>query len=116
MSEDELERKLYIVRKRAQNEIAGSDIPDKEYFYLPSLSCRTIVYKGLLLAPQIEKFYEELTDPDVGQRSVLGSPTIFDEYIPKLEPGASLSLHRPQRRNQHVARERQLDERPSVGA
>lgn len=65
LDEDELERKLYVVRKRAQKEVNASDIPDKEYFYLPSLSCRTIVYKGLLLAPQIEKFYEELTDPDV---------------------------------------------------
>src|SRR5437867_3469681 len=65
MTEDELERKLYVVRKRAEIEIAQSDIADKEYFYLPSLSCRTIVYKGLLLAPQIAKFYEELSDPDV---------------------------------------------------
>src|SRR3989454_1134117 len=34
-------------------------------FYLPSLSARTIVYKGLLLAPQIANFYTELSDPDV---------------------------------------------------
>ena len=65
MTEDQLERKLYVVRKRAENEIADSDIPDKSFFYVPSLSCRTIVYKGLLLAPQIAKFYEELSDPDV---------------------------------------------------
>jgi len=65
MTEDQLERKLYVVRKRAENEIAESDIPDKHFFYLPSLSCRTIVYKGLLLAPQIAKFYGELSDPDV---------------------------------------------------
>ncbi len=65
MTEDQLERKLYVVRKRAENEIADSDIPDKSFFYVPSLSCRTIVYQGLLLAPQIAKFYEELSDPDV---------------------------------------------------
>jgi glutamate synthase domain-containing protein 2/glutamate synthase domain-containing protein 1/glutamate synthase domain-containing protein 3 len=65
MTEDQLERKLYVVRKRAEIEVAGSDIEDKDFFYLPSLSCRTIVYKGLLLAPQIAKFYEELSDPDV---------------------------------------------------
>ena len=34
-------------------------------FYIPSLSARTIVYKGLLLAPQIAKFYRELSDPEV---------------------------------------------------
>ncbi len=37
---------------------------DKSFFYIPSLSSRTIVYKGLLLAPQIAEFYKELTDPD----------------------------------------------------
>jgi len=65
MTEDQLERKLYVVRKRAEIEIAHSEIPDKSFFYVPSLSCRTIVYKGLLLAPQIARFYGELSDPDV---------------------------------------------------
>jgi glutamate synthase domain-containing protein 2/glutamate synthase domain-containing protein 1/glutamate synthase domain-containing protein 3 len=65
MNEAQLERKLYIVRKRAEAEIAASDIPDKGFFYVPSLSARTIVYKGLLLAPQIANFYPELHDPDV---------------------------------------------------
>ncbi|HWB85881.1 MAG TPA: glutamate synthase large subunit [Bryobacteraceae bacterium] len=65
MTEDQLERKLYVVRKRAESEIAASDIPDKGFFYIPSLSARTIVYKGLLLAPQIANFYPELSDSDV---------------------------------------------------
>jgi glutamate synthase (NADPH/NADH) large chain len=64
MDEDAFERKLYVVRKRAENEIRESGIEDAEMFYIPSLSCRTIVYKGLLLAPQIENFYRELSDPD----------------------------------------------------
>ena len=65
MNEDQLERKLYLVRKRAETEVAKSDLPDKSFFYMPSFSCRTIVYKGLLLAPQIANFYPELSDPDV---------------------------------------------------
>src|SRR4051812_6240618 len=65
MDEDAFERKLYVVRKRAELEISESDIEDKEFFYIPSLSARTIVYKGLLLAPQIANFYGELSDPDV---------------------------------------------------
>ena len=65
MDEDAFERKLYVVRKRAETEVAASDIPDKAFFYIPSLSARTIVYKGLLLAPQIAHFYQELSDPDV---------------------------------------------------
>src|SRR5579864_4308297 len=64
ITEDELERKLYVVRKRAESEIAASDLPDKSFFYIPSLSARTIIYKGLLLAPQIADFYRELRDPD----------------------------------------------------
>jgi len=65
MDEDALERKLYVIRKRAEAEIATTALHDKEFFYLPSLSARTIVYKGLLLAPQIAKFYRELSDPTV---------------------------------------------------
>ena len=65
MDQDALERKLYVVRKRAESIIAGSDYKEKEYFYVPSLSSRTVIYKGLLLAPQITDFYKELLDPDV---------------------------------------------------
>jgi len=65
MSTDQLERKLYVMRRRAEREIAASDIKDKDFFYVPSLSARTIVYKGLLLAPQITEFYRELADPAV---------------------------------------------------
>ncbi len=64
MDADALERKLYVVRKRAENEIAKSDLKEKGFFYVPSLSARTIVYKGLLLAPQIARFYKELSDPE----------------------------------------------------
>ena len=65
MSRDELDRKLYVIRKLAEVEIAESDIAQKDFFYLPSLSTRTIVYKGLLLAPQIAEFYQELKDPEL---------------------------------------------------
>ena len=63
MAREELERKLYVVRKRAETEIANSDLREKGFFYIPSLSSRTIVYKGLLLAPQIARFYKDLSDP-----------------------------------------------------
>jgi glutamate synthase domain-containing protein 2/glutamate synthase domain-containing protein 1/glutamate synthase domain-containing protein 3 len=65
MDTDQLERRLYVVRKRAEIEVAGSDMADSGMFCIPSLSARTIVYKGLLLAPQIANFYSELSDPDV---------------------------------------------------
>ncbi len=65
MNADEFERKLYVVRKRAESKAAQSDdVRDKSFFYIPSFSSRTIVYKGLLLAHQIGEFYAELLDPD----------------------------------------------------
>ena len=63
MDEETFERLLYRVRRRTENEIAESEIEGKEDFYVPSFSCRTIIYKGLMLAPQIEKFYFELANP-----------------------------------------------------
>ena len=65
LNEDAFERKLYVVRKRVEAEVAASDMENGGMFYLPSLSARTIVYKGLLLAPQIANFYTELSDRDV---------------------------------------------------
>jgi len=65
MDQDALERKLYVVRKLAEAAVAESDLKEKEFFYVPSLSSRTIVYKGLLLAPQIPHFYTELSDAAV---------------------------------------------------
>ena len=49
-----LERRAFVVRKRAEHELNG--------LYLPSLSTRTIVYKGMLSAPQLATFYPDLTD------------------------------------------------------
>ncbi|MGA8044577.1 MAG: glutamate synthase central domain-containing protein, partial [Terracidiphilus sp.] len=63
LDEEAFERLLYRVRRHTENEMAESDIEGKEDFYIPSFSCRTIIYKGLMLAPQIEKFYFELANP-----------------------------------------------------
>jgi len=63
LDEEAFERLLYRIRRRTENEIFASEIEDKETFYVPSCSCRTIIYKGLMLAPQIEKFYFELANP-----------------------------------------------------
>ncbi|MCS7314221.1 MAG: glutamate synthase large subunit [Bryobacterales bacterium] len=65
MDQAALDRKLYVVRKRAEREIAASELREKGHFYVCSLSTRTIVYKGLLLAPQITRFYKDLSDPEV---------------------------------------------------
>ena len=58
---NDFERKLYLVRKRATQRIWAESITN---FYMPSLSSKTVVYKGLFMAPQLPVFYTDLNDPD----------------------------------------------------
>jgi glutamate synthase (NADPH) large chain len=55
------ERKLYVIRKWAARTVRET-LGDRSGFYIPSLSCRTIIYKGLLLAEQLEGFYKDFGD------------------------------------------------------
>ena len=57
------ERKLYVIRKRAYSEIRTSTIDGAEYWYLASLSHKTIVYKGMLLTEQLGQYYPDLQHP-----------------------------------------------------
>ncbi len=56
------ERKLYVIRKRAYSEIRASTMAGAEFWYVASLSARTIVYKGMLLTDQLATFYHDLAD------------------------------------------------------
>ncbi|MCF7792171.1 MAG: glutamate synthase large subunit [Victivallales bacterium] len=60
---DNLERKLYILRRVVENEI-NRNTKFEDSFYIPSLSSKTIVYKGLLLAEQVRNYYRDLQKPD----------------------------------------------------
>ena len=57
-----LELRLYVIRKRIGNAVAASTMKDKGDFYICSLSSNRIVYKGLIMAQQLEHFYHDLTD------------------------------------------------------
>ena len=59
------ERKLYVIRKRAEHAIRYSELEAGDQFYVSSLSCRTVVYKGMLLPEQMTGFYHDLLDPDM---------------------------------------------------
>ena len=59
------ERKLYVIRRRAENAIRYQGVAGGQYFYLPSLSCKTIIYKGMLTPRQVITFYPDLSDPEV---------------------------------------------------
>ncbi len=56
------ERKLYVIRKYAERVIRESELPGREYFYVGSLSCRTIVYKGLFISSQVLGYFPDLLD------------------------------------------------------
>jgi glutamate synthase (NADPH/NADH) large chain len=62
-SRELFELRLYIIRRRAEKEIAAWKNFDTSQFYITSLSSRTIVYKGLLTGSQIPLFYPDITDP-----------------------------------------------------
>src|SRR5215831_5590511 len=57
------ERKLYVIRRQAENAIRYTAVPGGDYFYLSSLSYKTIVYKGMLTPRQVLTFYPDLSDP-----------------------------------------------------
>ncbi len=59
------ERKLYVIRRLVEKAVSRSAIPGRGHFYVPSLSHKTIVYKGMLNAGQLVEFYPDLVDPAV---------------------------------------------------
>ena len=59
------ERKLYVIRKRAYNEIRTSTMDGAEYWYMASLSHKTFVYKGMLLTEQLDQYFTDLREPAV---------------------------------------------------
>ncbi|MDA0779833.1 MAG: glutamate synthase large subunit [Bacteroidetes bacterium] len=71
LTEDQLNTKAFIARKRAENRVYGSKMSESSYFYLPSFSTRTVIYKGLLMPEDIEGFYMDLKDPRVVTRLAL---------------------------------------------
>jgi glutamate synthase (NADPH/NADH) large chain len=62
---DALERKLYIIRKSSGHAIQALKLAHGKEFYVPSMSARTVCYKGLLLAYQVGEYYKDLQDPRV---------------------------------------------------
>lgn len=62
--QDNFERKLYVIRKRLENEVSPTDSEHREGMYICSLSSRTIVYKGMLIPEQLDSFYIDLNHRD----------------------------------------------------
>ena len=71
LSGDALERRLYVVRRVVENAVLAADLEQGEQFYISTLSCNRIVYKGLLIASQLRRFYADLDDPRAISRFAL---------------------------------------------
>jgi glutamate synthase (ferredoxin) len=56
------ERKLYVIRASATHRVRKEKVPGSKLFYLPSLSYKTIIYKGMLTSEQVDEFYPDLAD------------------------------------------------------
>jgi glutamate synthase (ferredoxin) len=61
----EFERKLYVIRRRVENAVKVSDLHLKRMFYVPSLSCKTLIYKGMLNSDQLAAYFPDLVNPAV---------------------------------------------------
>ena len=61
---DAFERKLFVIRKQVEHAVTKARLDGGSQFYLPSLSARTIVYKGMLLARQVGEYFADLRDPE----------------------------------------------------
>ena len=106
---DALERKLYILRKRTEQEARRRQIAR---YYPATMSARTICYKGLLLAPQIFGYYPDLGDSDFETAIALIHQRFLHQHVSDLGARPPLSLPRTQRRDQYPAGERELDASP----
>lgn len=64
-SDDDFEKKLYFIRKRANYRLRFKNRPETELYYACSFSSRTIIYKGMLISYQMDQFFSDLKDPAV---------------------------------------------------
>ena len=107
--QDAFERKLYVIRRRFELELGEDAI-------VPSFSSRTIVYKGMLTAPQLRGYYPDLSRRAHRDGARARPLTLLDEHLPELAARPPVPDDRAQRRDQHAAREHQLDAGAGVAA
>ena len=102
--EIDLDRKLFIARKRIEHELST-----ELQAYFPSLSSRTLIYKGMLTTPQLAMFFPDLTDTRVESAIALVHSRFSTNTFPSWPLAHPLPIYCPQRRDQHGAGQSQLD-------
>ncbi|NWJ51832.1 MAG: glutamate synthase large subunit [Bacteroidetes bacterium] len=71
LEQDALERKLYLVRKLTEKEIRESSLKEKDNFYIPSLSSKILIYKGMLTPDQLNTYFLDFKDPSMKSATAL---------------------------------------------
>ena len=79
------ERKLYVIRKRSYTEIRTSTIAGAEYWYVASLSMRTLVYKGMLTTDQVDHYFPDLKHPSMESAMALVHSRFSTNTFPSWE-------------------------------
>ena len=96
MDQEALERKVYVVRKRAEDAVSQTELKEKSFFYIPSLRTYDRLQGSAARAADCELLRGAL-EPGSTQRPLSGSPALLDEHLPHLAFGASLPLPLSQR-------------------
>ena len=108
---DALERKLYIIRKKSGHAIQALQPRHGKEFYVPSISTRTHRLQGDAARAPGRRVLPRPARRVDGVGAGHGAPALLDQHVPDVGPRASVPLHLPQRRDQHAARQLQLDPR-----
>ncbi len=105
----EFEKNLYLVRRRIEKRVIAAQIAG---FYICSLSCRSIIYKGLFLAESLSDFYPDLRDERFESRVAIFHQRYSTNTFPQWWLAQPFPLPRAQRRDQHDPRQQELDAEP----
>ena len=91
VDQETFERELYVIRRRIEKAAAAAQVND---LYIASLSCRSIIYKGMMLAEQVAEFYPDLLDERFERLRDL-PPTLFYQYLSRMVACPAVPHARP---------------------
>ncbi len=84
---EDFDRKLYVIRKSLWKKVAASTLSQKNFYYFCSLNSHTLVYKGQLMSEQVDRFFPDLSNPDLTSAIAL----IHSRYSTNTFPSWSLA-------------------------
>ena len=120
--DEQLERRLFRARKRTERRARVELGITPDAFYIPSMSCKTICYKGMFLAPQLFDYYADLANPDMTTALAVVHQRYSTNTFPSWRLAQAFPHDRPQRRNQYAPRQsepidglRKVDEQSCIG-